>query len=82
MISRPNLAPRMFRGAATCLVLAGMPAMVGCGHPGEGTVQVSPEARERLSPRVSVKTSGPKGRIVGQRPIGIKNRGVAGTMTP
>jgi hypothetical protein len=68
---------------ATCLGLAGVLSSVGCNNSGEGTVQVSREARARLTPRVPVVTRGPKGRrIVGERPIGIKNPGVAGKTTP
>ena len=59
---------------ATCLALAGALVISGCRQPGEGTVQVSPEGRLRLSPRVPVVTRGPKGRVVEQRPIGIKDR--------
>jgi hypothetical protein len=64
---------------ANCLIVTGALAGVGCGNSGEGTVQVSPEARARLTPRVPVMTRGPKGRIVEQRPIGNKNRGVSST---
>ena len=71
----------LFRFAA-CLALAGMPGIAGCDNPGEATVQVSPEARTRLMPRVPVTTKGPKGRIVKQRPIGIKNRGVTSASSP
>jgi hypothetical protein len=59
---------------ATSLALAGALGLTGCHQPGEGTVQVSPEARARLSPRLPVTTRGPKGRVVEQRPIGIKDR--------
>jgi hypothetical protein len=62
-----------------CPGLAGVLLIAGCGNPGEGTVKVSPEARARLTPYVPVAISGPKGRIVERQPIGIKDRGVAGT---
>jgi hypothetical protein len=78
---RRRLVESLFRFAA-CLALAGTLGIAGCDNPGEGTVQVSPEARARLMPRVPVTTKGPKGRIVEQRPIGIKNRGVTSTSTP
>jgi hypothetical protein len=78
---RRRLVEKRFRFAA-CLALPGVLGIAGCGHPGEGTVQVSPEARARLTPRVPVTTKGPKGRLVGERPIGIKDRGVPGTSTP
>jgi hypothetical protein len=61
------------------LALAGALSMAGCGHPGEGAVKVSPEARARLTPRVPSTTRGPNRRIVEQRPIGIKNRGIPST---
>jgi hypothetical protein len=67
---------------ATSLALAGALGLAGCRQPGEGTVQVSPEGRARLSPRVPVATRGPKGRVVEQRPIGIKDRGIPRTSTP
>ncbi len=66
----------------TSLTLLGAPAFGGCGSPGEGTVQVSPEARARLTPRIASKARGSRNRLVVERPIGIKSRGVAGTTTP
>ena len=69
-------------GSATRLALAGVLGIAGCHRPGEGTVQVSPEARARLTPRVSATARGPKNRLVGERPIGIKDRGATGTTTP
>lgn len=59
---------------ATGLALAGVLGIGGCGNPGEGTIQVSPEARARLSPPVPVLTRGPKARLVGERPIGGAER--------
>jgi hypothetical protein len=67
---------------ATSLALAGVLGLAGCRQPGEGTVQVSPEARARLLPRVPVTTRGSKGRVVEQRPIGIKDRRISRTSTP
>ena len=83
MTTHPHRPVESLFRAATYLALAGMLTVVGCGNPGEGTVRVSPEARARLTPRVPVTTRGPKGRrIVEQRPIGIKSRGIAGTQNP
>ena len=67
---------------ATRLALTGALGLAGCRQPGEGTVQVSPEARARLLPGVPVTTRGPKGRVVEPRPIGIKDRGISRTSTP
>jgi hypothetical protein len=69
-------------GSVTRLALAGVLGLAGCHRQGEGTVQVSPEARARLTPRVSATARGPKNRLVGERPIGIKDRGPSGTTTP
>jgi hypothetical protein len=81
MITRRHRPVESLFRSATCLALTGTLAVVGCGHPGEGTIKVSSEARARLTPHVPVMTKGPKARIVGQRPIGIKDRGVR-TSTP
>jgi hypothetical protein len=67
---------------ATSLALAGVLGLAGCRQPGEGTVQVSPEARARLSPRVPVTTRGPRGPVVEQRPIGIKDRSMPSPSAP
>src|SRR5262249_54132667 len=65
-----------------CLGLAGALFIAGCGHPREGTLKLSPEARAPFTAYLPVPTRGAKGRIVEQRPIGIKDRGVAGTKNP
>ena len=82
MISRRRRPVEHLFRSTTCLALAGLAAVAGCGNPGEGTIRVSPEARARLVPHVPVMTKAPKGRIVEQRPIGIKDRGVAHTRIP
>jgi len=74
MSNPPHRDPASRHRLATSLALAGVLGLSGCRQPGEGTVQVSPEARARLSPRVPVVTRGPKGRVIEQRPIGIKDR--------
>jgi hypothetical protein len=82
MSSTLHRDPASRRRLATSLALAGVLGLAGCNQPGEGTVQVSPEARARLLPRVPVTTRGPKGRGVEQRPIGIKDRGISRVSTP
>jgi hypothetical protein len=82
MITRRRRLVESFFRYTACLALAGMLAVVGCGNPGEGTVLVSPEARARLTPRLPATVKGSKSRLVGERPIGIKNRGVPGATTP
>jgi hypothetical protein len=77
---RRQLVGSLFR-SGTCLALTGVLAVAGCGNPGEGTVQVSPEARARLRPREPIMTKGRKNQPVGQRPIGIKDRGIPSKST-
>ena len=54
MILRPRNTAWTSFGAATGPVLATMLGIPGWCNPGEGTVQVSPDTRARLSPRVPV----------------------------
>jgi hypothetical protein len=82
MSNPPQRKPAIRHRFATCLALASALGLAGCRQPGEGTVQVSPEARARLLPRVPVTTRGPKGQGVEQRPIGIKDRRISRASTP
>jgi hypothetical protein len=66
---------------ATLSLIEGL-AGPGCGSSGEGTVQVSHEGRARLTPKVAAKARGPRNQLVGERPVGIKARKLAGTPTP
>jgi hypothetical protein len=71
-----------FHGLATGLALAGPLLLAGCGNPGEGTVQISPEARARLSSQFGPKAKDSRGRPIGGKPVGIKDRVSVSSPTP
>jgi hypothetical protein len=48
------------RWALLCLSLAGTSTAPGCGNPGEGSVEVSPESRDRILPHISPKAKSAK----------------------
>jgi hypothetical protein len=54
-------------------------AALGCGHPGEGSVQVSPEARRRLVPHVADQPKSRSLKAVAGKALGIKERAAAPT---
>ena len=71
-----------FRGLATGGALAVSLLMAGCGNPGEGTVHVSPEARARLTSPFGPDAKDRKGRPIGGKKVGIKDRVSALSPTP
>jgi hypothetical protein len=58
------------------MVLTGVVCVVGCSEPGQGTAQVSVEARERLVPKGGPKAGGKLQSAAGKS-FSIKERGPA-----
>jgi hypothetical protein len=65
---------RRFQGLAVGLALACPLILAGCGNPGAGTVRVSPRTRARLSSPFGPKAKDSKGRPIGGKPAGFKDR--------
>jgi hypothetical protein len=63
-----------FQKLAKRLALAVPRLMAGCGNPREGTVQISPAARVRLSSQFGPRAKDSGGRPIGGKQVGIKDR--------
>jgi len=65
---------RSSRWAFFSVLLVGSSTLAGCGNPGEGSVAVSSESRDRIMPHLRSKAKGVNAQANAGQPLSVKQR--------